>query len=147
MEVMRSDADFLAPYLVFYKELPPTPEQSLAAFNSCLNDLKDRYVRLLNELQRKYEDVCTNNFLYRYFFININFQLTHERNALNRFLLKFETQFDNFDYERLVQEAKDIQLNQRMVQQRLTTTHEEAQKKYEKVKESLLKDIRLNLSV
>lgn len=60
-------------------------------------------------------------------------------------MLKFETQFDNFDYERLVQEAKDIQLNQRMVQQRLTTTHEEAQKKFEKVKESLIKDIRLNL--
>lgn len=73
------------------------------------------------------------------------FQLTHERNALNRFLLKFETQFDNYDYERLVQEAKDIQLNQRMVQQRLTITHEEAQKKLEKVKEFLLKDVRLNL--
>ncbi|KAL5283044.1 CCDC135 family protein [Megaselia abdita] len=129
LEVMKNDADFLAPYLVFYTELPPPTEQSLAAYNACLNDLKDRYVRLLNELQRKYED------------------LTHERNALNRFLLKFETQFDNFDYERLVQEAKDIQLNQRMVQQRLTTTHEEAQKKFEKVKEFLLKDSRLNLPV
>lgn len=65
LEVMRNDADFLAPYLVFYTELPPPPEQSIAAFNACLNDLKDRYVRLLNELQRKYEDVSI-------FIININ---------------------------------------------------------------------------
>lgn len=145
---MRNDADFLAPYLVFYKELPPPPEQSLVAFNSCLNDLKDRYVRILNELQRKYEDVSTHWLHYRRFLSNNHqFQLTHERNALNRFLSKFETQFDNFDYERLVKEAKDIQLNQRMVQQRLTTTHEEAQKKFEKVKESLIKDARLNLPI
>lgn len=64
---------------------------------------------------------------------------------MKRFLNKFENQFNNFDYEQLVQEAKQINLNKRMVQQRLTITHEEAQKKYETVKQSLINDPRLNL--
>lgn len=43
-----------------------------------------------------------------------------------------------------MQQSKDLELNKRMVQQRLTLTHEESQKKYEVVKNSLLKDPRLN---
>lgn len=72
-------------------------------------------------------------------------QLTSESKSLNRFLNKFENQFDNYDYKRLVQQSKKLELNKRMVQQRLTLTHEESQKKYETVKASLLKDTRLNL--
>ncbi|XP_020817902.1 coiled-coil domain-containing protein lobo-like [Drosophila serrata] len=125
-EIASKPADFLAPYLVPYQgEL--TPEQSLYAYNACLNDLKSRFVSLLNNLQRHYED------------------LTSESKSLNRFLNKFENQFNNYDYKRLVQQSKDLELNKRMVQQRLTLTHEESQKKYELVKSSLLKDTRLNL--
>lgn len=58
---------------------------------------------------------------------------------------RFQDQFDDFDYDRLIKEAKNIELNKRMVQQRLILTHEEAQRKYEKVKESLLGDERLHL--
>ncbi|XP_017079987.2 coiled-coil domain-containing protein lobo [Drosophila eugracilis] len=126
-EIASKPADFLAPYLVPYKDQEElTPEQSLNAYNACLNDLKSRFVSLLNNLQRHYED------------------LTSESKSLNRFLNKFENQFDNYDYKRLVQQSKDLELNKRMVQQRLTLTHEESQKKYEVVKNSLLKDSRLN---
>ncbi|KAH8363363.1 hypothetical protein KR084_009071 [Drosophila pseudotakahashii] len=126
-EIASKPADFLAPYLVPYKHQDElTPEQSLNAYNACLNDLKSRFVSLLNNLQRHYED------------------LTSESKSLNRFLNKFENQFNNYDYKRLVQQSKDLELNKRMVQQRLTLTHEESQKKYEIVKNSLLKDSRLN---
>ncbi|XP_041564943.1 coiled-coil domain-containing protein lobo isoform X1 [Drosophila elegans] len=126
-EIASKPADFLAPYLVPYKHQEElTPEQSLNAYNACLNDLKSRFVNLLNNLQRHYED------------------LTSESKSLNRFLNKFENQFNNYDYKRLVQQSKDLELNKRMVQQRLTLTHEESQKKYEIVKNSLLKDSRLN---
>ncbi|EDX14363.1 GD18229 [Drosophila simulans] len=126
-EIASKPADFLAPYLVPYKHQEElTPEQSQNAYNACLNDLKSRFVSLLNNLQRHYED------------------LTSESKSLNRFLNKFENQFNNYDYKRLVQQSKDLELNKRMVQQRLTLTHEESQKKYEVVKNSLLKDPRLN---
>ncbi|EDW66467.2 coiled-coil domain-containing protein lobo isoform X1 [Drosophila virilis] len=129
-EIASKPADFLAPYLVPYKlqdEL--TQEQAVGAYHACLNDLKTRFVTLLNNLQRQYED------------------LTSEAKSLNRFLNKFENQFDNFDYNRLVQQAKDLELRKRMVQQRLTLTHQESQKKYEWVKASLQKDPRLNLKM
>ncbi|KAH8417308.1 hypothetical protein KR222_008691 [Zaprionus bogoriensis] len=125
--VASKPADFLAPYLVSYNEQELTEEQSMTAYNACLNDLKSRFVLLLNNLQRQYED------------------LTSEAKSLNRFLNKFENQFDNFDYNRLVQQAKDLELRKRMVQQRLTFTHQESQKKYEWVKSSLQKDPRLCL--
>ncbi|EDV93877.1 GH19573 [Drosophila grimshawi] len=127
-EIASKPADFLAPYLIPFKNQGVlTQTQSIEAYNACLNDLKTRFVTLLNNLQRQYED------------------LTSESKSLNRFLNKFEVQFNNFDYNRLVQQAKDLELRKRMVQQRLTLTHEESQKKYEWVKASLQKDPRLNL--
>ncbi|XP_030383025.1 coiled-coil domain-containing protein lobo [Scaptodrosophila lebanonensis] len=126
-EIAGKPADFLAPYLVPFGNQELTFEQSAYVYNACLNDMKIRFVNLLNNLQRQYED------------------LTSESKSLKRFLTKFENQFDTYDYRRLVQQAKDIELNKRMVQQRLTLTHEESQKKYENVKASLLKDPRLNL--
>lgn len=43
-----------------------------------------------------------------------------------------------------MEQAEVIALHKRMIQQRLTLTHEESQKKYETVKKSLLRDPRLN---
>lgn len=40
-----------------YKNRDLTYEESWAAYNACLNDLKSRFVVLLNDLQRQYEDV------------------------------------------------------------------------------------------
>lgn len=71
--------------------------------------------------------------------------MTSEAKSLNRFLNKFENQFDNFDYNRLVTQAKDLELRKRMLQQRLTFTHQESQKKYDWVKSAMLKDPRLKL--
>ncbi|XP_053969983.1 coiled-coil domain-containing protein lobo-like [Anastrepha ludens] len=127
LDLATKPADFLAPYLVPYKNRPLSFEESWAAYNACLNDLKSRFVRLLNELQRQYED------------------LTTEAKSLNRFLNKFEDQFDNHNYESLVEQANTIASQKRMVQQRLTLTHEESQKKYETVKNSLMRDVRLQL--
>lgn len=76
---------------------------------------------------------------------NVCFQLTAEGKSLQRFLNKFEDQFDNYNYEKLVEQSNVIALHKRMIQQRLTLTHEESQKKYETVKASLMRDERLNL--
>lgn len=57
-ELASKPADFLAPYLVPFKDQDElTQEQSVAAYHACLNDLKSRFVTLLNNLQRQYEDV------------------------------------------------------------------------------------------
>ncbi|XP_067619915.1 coiled-coil domain-containing protein lobo [Eurosta solidaginis] len=128
LDMSKKSADFLAPYLVPYKNTLPTYKESCAAVNSCLMDIKIRSQRLLNDLQRQYED------------------LTTESKSLNRFLEKFEGQFYNFSYEKLVERDNFISLRKRMVQQRLTSTYEESKKKNDFVKSSLLKDVRLNFS-
>ncbi|XP_037947146.1 coiled-coil domain-containing protein lobo [Teleopsis dalmanni] len=127
LKVESNPPDFLAPYLVAYDN-EITPKESYVAFTSCLLDLRTRFVTLLNCLQRQYEE------------------LTAEAKALQRFLSKFQDQFSNYDYERLVNEGNSLELNKRMIQQRLTLTHEEAQKKYEEVRASLFKDPRLKLT-
>lgn len=50
-------ADFLAPYLVSYNNEELTEDQSMEAYKACLSDLRSRFVVLLNNLQRQYEDV------------------------------------------------------------------------------------------
>lgn len=52
-----SDPDFLAPYLVKFENRVPNRDESLLALELCLNDLKDYYLDLLNELQRRYDEV------------------------------------------------------------------------------------------
>ncbi|KAM7359690.1 coiled-coil domain-containing protein lost boys [Cochliomyia hominivorax] len=126
-EIKAKPADFLGPYLVPFKGRKLTYDESWTAYNACLFDLKSRFTDVLNDLQREYEDLTTKS------------------KSLQRFLNKFENQFNNYDYEHLVNEAKEIGLNKRMVQQRLTLTHEDSQKKYEAVEESLKNDSRLNL--
>uniref|UniRef100_A0A0K8VKB0 Dynein regulatory complex subunit 7 n=1 Tax=Bactrocera latifrons TaxID=174628 RepID=A0A0K8VKB0_BACLA len=110
-EMSIKPADFLAPYLISHKKPSLTYEESWAAYNECLFELKTRFVRLLNDLQRQYED------------------LTSEAKSLQNCLNKFEDQFDNYNYEKLVEQADVIALHKRMIQQRLTLAHEESQKK------------------
>lgn len=57
MLVESQPADFLAPYLVSYHKPKLNPVESRAAYNACLTDLKTRFVHLLNQLQRQYENV------------------------------------------------------------------------------------------
>lgn len=146
-EQANKPADFLAPYLVSFKG-QLNEEESMKAYKACLTDLRSRFVVLLNNLQRQYEDVRFLVIIFSNYSHNVHTfhrQLTSEAKSLNRFLNKFENQFDNFDYNRLVTQAKDLELRKRMLQQRLTFTHQESQKKYDLVKSAMLKDPRLKL--
>lgn len=124
----KSPADFLAPYLVRHPTSRPTPTESLAILNACLGDMREDSMRTLNELQRCYDE--------------------HVSEALHfkRFLKKFHDQFDDCDYERLIKEGELIELNKRMIQQRLMAARETSQTKYVQLKRLLLADERLDLS-
>lgn len=54
---LRSEADFLAPYLVYFEDIPPKADESIVIFHECLNAIKTDFVEMLNELQRKYDEV------------------------------------------------------------------------------------------
>lgn len=56
---LRSEADFLAPYLVYFEDVPPKADESIVIFHECLNAVKTGFVEMLNELQRKYDEVIT----------------------------------------------------------------------------------------
>lgn len=125
---LKSNADFVAPYLVHYAKTPPNHQQSVDVMTACLADMRADFVDFLNELQRRYDE--------------------HVSEALHfkRFLKKFHDQFDDFDYDRLIKEGELIEVNKRMIQQRLITTREQSQAKYELVKRSLLLDERLTFN-
>lgn len=55
-EQANKPADFLAPYLVSFNG-KLNEEESMKAYKACLTDLRSRFVVLLNNLQRQYEDV------------------------------------------------------------------------------------------
>lgn len=80
-------ADFLTPYILYHENRKPTPEESKNAYEECLSDLKQYYLDMLNELQRRYDE------------------LSSESKALKKFLLKFQDQFDDYDYERFIKEG------------------------------------------
>lgn len=54
---LRSEADFLAPYLVYFEDVPPKEDESIVIFHECLNAVRADFVEMLNELQRKYDEV------------------------------------------------------------------------------------------
>lgn len=54
---LRSEADFLAPYLVYFEGITPKADESIVIFHDCLNAIKADFVEMLNELQRKYDEV------------------------------------------------------------------------------------------
>lgn len=58
--VLSQPVDFLAPYLVIYHKAKLTPYESRVAYNACLSDMRTRFVHLLNQLQRQYENVISN---------------------------------------------------------------------------------------
>lgn len=80
-------ADFLTPYILYHENRKPSPDESKNAYEECLNDLKQYYLDMLNDLQRRYD------------------QLSSESKALKKFLLKFQEQFDDYDYERFLKDG------------------------------------------
>lgn len=121
--------DFLGPYLVQpgggVRLPPPTHQQSLAIMEACLADMRADFIAVLNELQRRYDEHVS------------------EAKHFRRFLQKFHDQFDDADYDRLVAEGEQIELNKRMIQERLLTARATSQAKYDRVKRSVLLDERM----
>lgn len=54
---LKSEADYVAPYLVYYAETSPDIPQSVAVYHACLDNLKKDFLEYLNELQRRYDEV------------------------------------------------------------------------------------------
>uniref|UniRef100_A0A336LWC1 Dynein regulatory complex subunit 7 n=1 Tax=Culicoides sonorensis TaxID=179676 RepID=A0A336LWC1_CULSO len=119
-------ADFLAPYLV---RLGSDRKLSKAEYDlakkDCLSDFRQYYLDMLNELQRRFEE------------------LTKEEESLRRFLHKFQSQFDDYDYEKFIKEGENIVRNKRIIQKRIENVSEELDRKYKTLKEALDNDERL----
>lgn len=120
-------ADFLAPYLVRLglgtgRKLSPTDYAH--AKNECLSDFRQYYVEMLNELQKRYEE------------------LNKEEETLKRFLHKFQSQFDDFDYDKFIKEGENIVRNKRIIEKRIENVTEELDRKYKTLKETLDNDER-----
>lgn len=150
---LKSEADYVAPYLVYYAETSPDIPQSVAVYHACLDNLKKDFLEYLNELQRRYDEVniCVRapairpvNLLYCSFFPRSHTQHVSEALHFKRFLKKFQDKFDDTDYQRLIKEGETIEMNKRMLQQRLMTTRAVSQAKYDTIKRRLLADSRLN---
>lgn len=54
---LKSEPDFLAPYLVKYANRKLSLSESMTVYNFCLTDFEKDYSDLLNELQQKYDEV------------------------------------------------------------------------------------------
>lgn len=80
---------------------------------------------MLNELQKRYEE------------------LNKEEESLKRFLHKFQSQFDDFDYDKFIKEGENIVRNRRIIEKRIENITEELNRKYQTLKEALDNDERL----
>lgn len=56
---MKSEADFLAPYLVYFDFKKPNYQESEQIYHNCLDNMKREFTETLNELQRCYDDVIS----------------------------------------------------------------------------------------
>lgn len=126
--VLKSQPDYLAPYLVRYSHRKPTNTESETIMNACLRDFEAEYVYVLNELQRAYEDQAA------------------EEESLRQFLNKFQHQFEDFEYEVLAKQGERIESNKRVLQQRIETVQREFQEKYETIRISIINDKRLEFN-
>lgn len=123
---LKSAPDFLAPYLVRYSNRRPNNAESMAIMNACLSGIENEYAYILNELQHSFED-----------------QVAEEK-SLQRFLNRFQKQFEDFEYETLVKQGERIESSKRIYHQRIEALEKEFREKYEKVRTSILEDVRLN---
>lgn len=64
---LKSEADYVAPYLVYYAEKPPNCEQSVLVYRACLDNLKQDFLEYLNELQRRYDEVSGTTYIVSFF--------------------------------------------------------------------------------
>lgn len=122
-------ADFLAPYIVRMGSGRHSRDEFIKARNECLSDFRQYYLDMLNELQRRFEELNT------------------EEESLKRFLHKFQSQFDDYDYEKFIKEGENIVRNKRIIKNRIETVRDELDRKYKALMESLDSDERLTSAV
>lgn len=120
-------ADFLAPYLVRFEGQPPTAEEAEQCKYDCLTDFKRYYLDMFEELRARYEE------------------LIQEEESLRKFLHKFQSQFDDFEYEKFIKEGESILRNKRIVSKRMDSITEELNRKYNTLKDALENDERLKI--
>lgn len=123
---MRSDPDYVAPYLIIYgKNEQLNDEISEIIFHECLDEFKLKFRDIQIELDEKLEE-CER-----------------ESKQFKVFFTKYENQFKDEDFERFTTEGENIEINKAVIKHRLKDINEEFEKKYENVKMKILNDLRL----
>lgn len=123
---MRSDPDYVAPYLIIYgKNEPLNDEISEIIFHECLDEFKSKFTDIQMELEEKLNE-CER-----------------ESKQFKAFFAKYEHQFNDDDFERFTTEGENIEINKAVIAHRLKDITDQFEKKYENVKMKILNDLRL----
>lgn len=123
---MRSDPDYVAPYLIIYgKTEPLSNELSEVVFHECLGEFKSKFTEIQMELEQKLDE-CEQ-----------------ESRQFKAFFTKYENQFKDEDFERFTSEGENIEINKAVIKHRLKDINDEFDQKYENVKLKILNDPRL----
>ncbi|XP_037026600.1 coiled-coil domain-containing protein lobo-like [Bradysia coprophila] len=126
---MRSDPDYVAPYLIIYgKNEPLNEEVSEIVFHECLAEFKSKFQDIRMELEEKL------------------YECDKESQQFKVFFTKYENQFKDEDFERFTTEGENIEINKAVIQHRLKDINDEFELKYENVKMKVLNDLRLTFS-
>lgn len=126
---MRSDPDYVAPYLIIYgKNEPLNEEVSEIIYHECLSEFKSKFKEIQVELEEKLEECVKESQQFKVFFT------------------KYENQFKDEDFERFTTEGENIEINKAVIKHRLKDINEEFEKKYENLKIKILNDQRLTFS-
>lgn len=126
---MRSDPDYVAPYLIIYgKNEQLNNEASEIIFHECLEEFKSKFKDIQAELDEKLDE-CEK-----------------ESKQFKTFFTKYEYQFKDEDFERFTTEGENIEINKAVIKHRLKDTTEEFETKFENVKLKILNDQRLTFS-
>ena len=117
-------ADFLAPYLVRHTGVPQKAEAT-RAFKDCLDDLRKHHAELYEELKTRLDE------------------LAGEEQTLRKFLMKFQEQLDDDEYEKFMVDGDNIEKHKNVIQMRIASVLEEYERKFENLKLTLQDDPRL----
>lgn len=126
---MRSDPDYVAPYLIIYgKNEPLNEEISEIVFHECLAEFKSKFQDIRSELEEKLNE-CEK-----------------ESQQFKVFFRKYENQFKDVDFERFTTEGENIDIQKAVIQHRLKDINDEFEQKYENVRMKIANDLRLTFT-
>lgn len=86
---LQSDADYLAPYLVYYENRRPNRVESIAVYEDCMRDVKTNFLEMLNELQRRYDEVLICGYYLSCKEINFHFFVFYDSMFLKRYISNY----------------------------------------------------------